>query len=51
VSDAHDKRELPAKHVNDFEIACGNRMISQWLNRQANLTIMEQFIAGARRFA
>jgi hypothetical protein len=45
------KRELPAKHVNEFEIACGNRFISQWLARQANLTIMEQFIDGARRRA
>jgi hypothetical protein len=45
------KRELPAKHINAFELACGNRMISQWLAYQANLTIMEQFIPGARRVA
>ncbi|HYW57698.1 MAG TPA: XRE family transcriptional regulator [Polaromonas sp.] len=38
------KRELPAKHVANFEVACGNRAISQWLAKQANLTILEQFI-------
>jgi hypothetical protein len=48
---ASAKRELPAKHVNAFEIACGNRMISQWLARQANLTILEQYMQGARRVA
>lgn len=45
------KRELPAKHVNAFELACGNRFVSQWLARQANLTILEQFIQPARRVA
>lgn len=50
VSEDEAKRELPAKHVNDFEIACGNRFITQWLARQANLTILEQFI-DARRVA
>lgn len=44
ISDQHNKRELPAKHINAFEIECGNRFISQWLSRQANLTILEQFI-------
>ena len=39
-----DKRELPAKRIAAFEEACGNRVISQWLARQANLTILEQFI-------
>lgn len=51
ISDNDCKRELPAKHVNEFEIACGNRMISQWLAVQANLTILEQFVQGARRVA
>jgi hypothetical protein len=45
------KRELPAKHVNSFEVECGNRFISQWLARQANLTILELFVQGARRAA
>lgn len=44
ISDDDSKRELPAKHINAFEIECGNRFISQWLTRQANLTILEQFI-------
>lgn len=45
------KRELPARYINAFEIACGNRMVSQWLAAQAQLTIMEQFVNGARRAA
>jgi len=44
ISDDDSKRELPAKHINAFEIECGNRFVSQWLARQANLTILEQFI-------
>lgn len=51
LSEVPKKRELPAKHVNAFEIACGNRFISQWLARRANLTILEQFIQPARRAA
>ena len=42
--DAASKRELPARHINAFEIECGNRFISQWMARQANLTILEQYI-------
>ncbi len=45
------KRELPAKHINGFEISCGNRFISQWMARRANLTILEQFIPQKRRVA
>jgi hypothetical protein len=51
LSESPTKRELPAKCINDFEIACGNRVISQWLAAQAQLTIMEQFIPAARRAA
>lgn len=47
LSTLHAKRDLPAKHVNGFELCCGNRMISQWLARQAGLTILEQFIRRA----
>lgn len=43
ISTRHGKRNLPAEHINAFELACGNRFISQWLARQANLTILEQF--------
>jgi hypothetical protein len=42
--DDDTKRELPARHINAFEIECGNRFVTQWLARQANLTILEQFI-------
>lgn len=48
ISPRDGKRELPAKHVNAFEIACGNRVISQWLARRAQLTILEQFIEQRR---
>jgi hypothetical protein len=51
VSNDVGKRELPAKHVAAFEVACGNRMISQGLARQARLTILEQFMQPARRVA
>jgi hypothetical protein len=44
LSDDATKRELPAKHINAFEIECGNRFVSQWLAAQANLTILEQYI-------
>lgn len=44
LSEDDNKRELPARHINAFEIECGNRFVSQWLARQANLTILEQFI-------
>lgn len=42
------KRELPAKHIAAFEVACGNRAITQWLASQAHLTILEQFIETRR---
>ncbi len=51
VSDDDAKRDLPPRHINEFEIACGNRMITQWIARRANLTILEQYAQGARRAA
>ncbi len=51
LSEHENKRELPARCIDQFERACGNRMISQWLIAQADLTIMEQFIPAARRAA
>ena len=36
------KRELPAKHINAFEIECGNRLITQWMNLQAGLHVLEE---------
>jgi hypothetical protein len=48
LSDDDNRRDLPAKRIAAFETSCGNRMITQWLAMQANLTIMEQFIPSAR---
>ncbi len=48
ISDDENRRELPAKYVNAFEIACGNRFISQWMARQASLTIFEEFLEHRR---
>lgn len=44
LSAEYSKRELPAKHIAAMEVACGNRMITQWLAMQAKLTILEMFI-------
>jgi hypothetical protein len=35
------QRDLPASYIADFEVACGNRCITQWLTAQADLTILE----------
>ena len=37
--------DLPAGKVTAFEAAVGNRAISQWFNRHARLTIMEELMA------
>jgi hypothetical protein len=37
--------DLPAEKIPAFEAAVGNRALSQWLNRRARLTIMEEMIA------
>lgn len=39
------KRNLPADRIAKFEEACGNRCITQWLTKQAQLTILETFVA------
>jgi hypothetical protein len=38
------KRALPAEYINAVEIECGNRFITQWVARQAGLTILEQYL-------
>lgn len=38
------RRDLPAEHIQAFEVSMGNRLITQWMTSQANLTILEQFI-------
>lgn len=49
LSERHERRDLPAAKINGFELACGNRIVSQWMARQASLTILEQFIQQPRR--
>jgi hypothetical protein len=51
ISESPTKRELPAKGINQFEIGCGNRIITQWLNMQAHVTVLEEFTSSARRVA
>lgn len=43
------KRDLPARHIADFEVACGNRLVSQWLARRSELTVLEEL--GLKRAA
>ena len=51
LSELEIKRDLPAKHIAAMEVACGNRVITQWLAAQANLTILEQYIQPQQREA
>ena len=44
VSDVEGRRQLPAGYINNFEVACGNRCITQWLMAQEHLTILESLI-------
>jgi hypothetical protein len=45
LSDKETARNLPAERIAAFEVACGNRVITQWLTGQAQLTILETFLA------
>jgi hypothetical protein len=49
VSAKPGKRNLPAEHIQVFQHACGNRVISQWLMYREGLSIMEQVIEERRR--
>lgn len=59
ADDKPHRRDLPAKKINDFEIACGNRLITQWIARQAHLAVvhdaemavLEEFMQRTRRAA
>jgi hypothetical protein len=44
LNEQETRRSLPAEYITVFEIACGNRVITQWLAMQARLTILETFI-------
>jgi hypothetical protein len=39
------RRSLPADKIHDVESALGNRAITQYLVRQAQLTLMEEMLA------
>lgn len=45
LSDDEDRRELTAKYIKGFEVACGNTAISQWIAKQAKLTVLEELQA------
>jgi hypothetical protein len=37
-------RNLPAEFINAWEVSMGNRVVNQWMNAQAQLTILEALI-------
>jgi hypothetical protein len=45
------RRELPARHVAAVERVLGNTVITQWLNRQAQVTTMEELRAAMLKAA
>lgn len=45
------RRSLPAEKICDVESALGNRAITQYLVRQAQLTLMEEMLAQRTRVA
>jgi len=51
LSQEPGRRNLPAEHIDAMEIACGNRVISQYLNMKHHLTILEQFLPQHRAAA
>lgn len=48
LSDDAAKRDLPARHIAEFERACGNRFVSQWIAKRSELTVLEEFVAVRR---
>jgi DNA-binding transcriptional regulator YdaS (Cro superfamily) len=45
------RRELPAKHVGAVERILGNTIISQWLARNAQVTLLEELQQAQREAA
>lgn len=39
------RRDLPAEAISRFESVVGNTLVSQWLARQSNLTVLEEMQA------
>lgn len=46
-----NRRELPAKHVGAVERVLGNTVISQWLARDARVTLLEELQQAQREAA
>ncbi|MGE3346072.1 MAG: hypothetical protein AB7I35_01415 [Ramlibacter sp.] len=42
LSPDDSRRDLPARHIAAFEAACGNRLVSQWIARRSELTVLEE---------
>jgi hypothetical protein len=49
LSADESRRDLPAARINAFEIACGNRAITQWLAREAGVPVNVAPASRARR--
>jgi len=45
ADDKPSRRDLPADKVAEFESVVGNRVVSQWLAAQSQLTVLEEFQA------
>lgn len=45
--DRSRRRDLPAKRIADFEQACGNAFISQWIAMRAGLPVLQAERAAA----
>ena len=39
------RRDLPGKHIKQYECACGNTAVSQWVAMNAVLTVLEELQA------
>ncbi len=44
TQDRKTRRDLPAEHIQAFEVSMGNRLITQWMTSRAQLTILESLI-------
>lgn len=42
IRDSKRQRDLPGSGIKGFELACGNTAITQWMNKEAQLTVVEE---------
>ena len=47
--DRPTRRDLPAHKVAEFECVVGNRIVSQWMAMQSELTVLEEMQADRER--